>query len=82
MSCERSVMTVDCTSCPVRGRRCDECVVTFLLAPGSAELRMDAAESAAVSIFVAAGLVSAASTPGLHARREPLEHWEGVRAVG
>ena len=76
MSCERPAMTVDCTSCPVRGRRCDECVVTFLLAPGSAELRMDAAESAAVSIFVAAGLVSAASTP------EPVEHWEGVRAVG
>ena len=75
-------MTVDCMTCPVRGRRCDECVVTFLLAPGSAELRMDAAESAAVSIFVAAGLVRATSAPGLHARREPVEHWEGVRAVG
>jgi hypothetical protein len=75
-------MTVDCMACPVRGQRCDDCVVTLLLTPESAELPLDAAESAAVSIFVGAGLVSAASASGLHARREPVDYWETVRAVG
>ena len=75
-------MIVDCMTCPVRERRCDDCVVTTLMAPGSAELPLDPAESAAVSIFVGAGLVGAASALGLHALREPLEHWAAARAAG
>jgi hypothetical protein len=75
-------MIVDCMTCPVRGRRCDDCVVTMLGAPGSAELPLDAAESRAVSMFVGAGLVSAGSVVGLCAHREPMEHWGPVRAVG
>ena len=30
-------MIIDCMTCPVRNRRCDDCVVTVLLAPGWAE---------------------------------------------
>ena len=75
-------MIVDCMTCPVRGRRCDECVVTMLVAPRSAELPLDAAESRVVSMFVGAGLVNAKSAVGLHARREPVDHWGAGRAVG
>jgi len=75
-------MIVECTTCPVRGRRCDDCVVTLFGAPGSAELPLDAAESRAVSMFVGAGLVSAGSVVGLSAHGEPTEHWDSVRAVG
>jgi hypothetical protein len=72
-------MIVDCMTCPVRGQRCDDCVVTVLLAPWSAELPLDAAETSAVSMFVGAGLVSAETAAGLQARREP---WGAIRAVG
>jgi hypothetical protein len=75
-------MIVDCMTCPVRGRRCDDCVVTMLVAPGSAQLPLDPAESRAVSMFVEAGLVSVESAVGLFARRESLEGWRAVRAVG
>jgi len=75
-------MIVECTTCPVRGQRCDDCVVTLLGAPVSAELPLDAAESRAVSMFVGAGLVSAGSVVGLSAHGEPTEHWDSVRAVG
>ena len=84
-------MIVDCMTCPVRGRRCDDCVVTMLGAPGSAEFPLDGAESRAVSMFVGANylvtvhhgaLVSARSVVGLCAHREPVEHWASVRAVG
>ena len=72
-------MIVDCMTCPVRGQRCDDCVVTVLFAPGSAELPLDAAENRAVAMFVGAGLVSVETSARLHARREP---WGAVRAVG
>jgi hypothetical protein len=72
-------MIVDCTTCPVRGQRCDGCVVTALFEPGSSELPLDAAEARAVAMFVGAGLVGAETVAGLHARREP---WAVVRAVG
>ena len=78
-------MIVDCMTCPVRERRCEDCVVTTLMTlmtPGSTEFPLDPAESAAVSVFVGAGLVSAASALRLHARREPLDHWESARAAG
>ena len=75
-------MIVDCTTCPVRGRRCDDCVVTMFVAPGSVQLPLDAAESRAVSIFVDAGLVSVESAFGLYARHVPVERWGPGRAVG
>jgi hypothetical protein len=75
-------MIVDCMSCPVRGQRCDDCAVTVLLACGSAELLLDAAENRAVSMLVGAGLVSAGAAAGLLARREIVEHWRSVRDVG
>jgi hypothetical protein len=30
-------MIIDCMTCPVRNQRCDDCALTVLLAPGSAE---------------------------------------------
>ncbi len=54
-------MIVDCATCPVRGQRCEGCVVTVLLAhplaPVQAGGPLDAAERAAVEMFVDAGLV-------------------------
>ena len=75
-------MIVDCMTCPVRGQRCDDCVVTVLLAPGSFELPLDAAESRAVLVFVGAGLVCPDTSADLRARRENVDHWGAVRAVG
>lgn len=71
-----SPMVVDCDTCPVRGVRCDDCVVTALgqlpvhvLTDG--ELPLDRAERRAVGRFVAAGLVTADEANTLVARREP-----------
>jgi hypothetical protein len=75
-------MIVDCTTCPVRGQRCDDCAVTVLLASGAAELLLDAAESRAVSVFVGAGLVNAGAAAGLRARREFVAQREAFRDVG
>jgi hypothetical protein len=70
---------IDCKSCPVRELHCDDCMVTTLLAAPTADLPMDSAERAAVTLFVASGLVSPEDAGDLVARREP---WEGGRAVG
>ncbi|HYO20301.1 MAG TPA: hypothetical protein VES02_16730 [Dermatophilaceae bacterium] len=87
-------MIVDCMTCPVRGQRCDGCVVTALHAPGSAghlsaagpvlstEVPLDAAESRVVSMFLGAGLVSAGAAARFRARRESLPSWGAVRSVG
>ncbi len=71
-------MLIECTTCPVRGRRCDDCVVTTLAAfpvdlpsPSTAGLALDAAERRVVELFVAAGLVDVHEAVGLRARREP-----------
>ena len=72
-------MIVDCMTCPVRGQRCEDCVVTALLEPGSVDVPLDAVESRVVALFVGAGLVSAETGSRLYARREP---WQAVRAVG
>lgn len=69
---------VECATCPVRERQCDDCMVTALFAPTSAHLPLDDAEHAAVRRLVAAGLVDAESASRLQARREP---W-AARAVG
>ncbi len=78
-------MIVDCATCPVRDQRCDDCVVTVLLAPASAEMPLDAAERRVVSTFAKAGLVSVESAAGLFARHEPMdlgEHWESAENWG
>ncbi len=75
-------MIVDCMTCPVRGQRCDDCVVTVLLAPRSLELPLDAAESRTVLMFVGAGLVSPDTSADLRARRESVDQWGAARAVG
>jgi len=72
-------MIVDCMNCQIRGQRCDDCVVTALFAPASAELPLDAAERRAIATFVGAGLVSAQTATELRARREP---WGAIRAAG
>lgn len=72
-------MIVDCVSCPVRESRCDDCMVTALMAPASGELPLDAGEQQAVAMFVEAGLVTARAAAALTARREP---WGAFRAVG
>jgi hypothetical protein len=69
-------MVVDCETCPVRGDRCDDCVVTALghlpvVVLSEGELPLDAAERRAVDRFVGAGLVSAEVAGTLVARCEP-----------
>lgn len=78
-------MIVDCNTCPVRGHRCDDCVVSVLLAPGAVELPLDGAERRVVSMFVSAGMASADTAAGLSARHEPLspmERWGSADAAG
>jgi hypothetical protein len=79
-------MIVDCESCPVRGVRCEGCMVTelYALEPPSASttgsaMELDASERAAVAVFVDAGLVGPAVERALRARREP---WAPLRHVG
>lgn len=79
-------MVVDCDTCPVRGVRCDDCVVTalgqvpvVLLSEG--ELPLDATERRAVDRFVAAGLVTAEVAGTLVARREPWSRETERRAA-
>ncbi|HRW17866.1 MAG TPA: hypothetical protein P5181_03370 [Dermatophilaceae bacterium] len=62
-------MIVECSSCPVRGLRCDDCVVTAL--DGLAGMPLDAAEQHAVAAFVAAGLVDRHEAARLRAVGEP-----------
>ena len=78
---QEGVITViiDCTACPVRDLHCGDCMVTALLEPPTADLPLDPGERAAVTLFVASGLVTPQEAAGLRARREP---WGGVRAVG
>ena len=69
-------MIVDCDTCPVRGVRCDDCVVTALgqfpvVVLSEGELPLDAAERRAVDRFVAAGLVTPEVAGTVVARREP-----------
>jgi hypothetical protein len=74
-----SPMVVECDTCPVRGVRCDDCVVTVLghlpvhvLTDG--RLPLDRTERRAVGRFVAAGLVTVEEANALVARREPRGH--------
>lgn len=83
-------MGFDCAGCPVRGRRCDDCVVPAFLAlptlrapgadhePGADGLPLLPEERATVSRLVAAGLVAPEEAAGL--RAVPLER--SRRATG
>jgi hypothetical protein len=88
-------MIIDCLTCPVRGQRCDECVVTVLAGAGPAThhrvspgpelpagLQLDAAENKVVSMLVGAGLVSPGAVVGLCARRESVRPRSVGREVG
>ena len=68
-------MLVDCRTCPVRGRACDDCAVGVLLDadPG---LPLDAAEQRALELFLDAGLVDRREALRVRARTEP---WAGAR---
>jgi hypothetical protein len=71
---------IDCQTCPVRDLHCADCMVPALLAFQDAQLPLDAAERAAVTRFVEAGLVSVPEASSAQARREP---WGAhTRAVG
>ncbi len=72
-------MIIECMTCPVRGTRCDDCMVTALLMPEAPDLPLDGAERAAVGRLVAAGLVTPETAGEVRARREP---WQRRRAVG
>lgn len=68
-------MFVDCATCPVRGRSCDDCIVPVLLDahPG---MPLDDEERRAVDVFVGAGLVDVREAVRLRAVSEP---WSGAR---
>ena len=68
-------LTMECATCPVRGERCDDCMVTALVHPElllRGELPLDADERAAVEMFVRAGLVEPREAERARARRTPL----------
>lgn len=77
---EVGIVLMDCQTCPVRGTRCDDCVVTalFQVEGRSGDLLLDLAERRAVGHFVEAGLVSASAAGRLRASRTTL----ASRAVG
>ncbi len=62
-------MIIDCDSCPVRGHRCDDCVIGLALTGPTVPL--DALEAHAVDLFARAGLVTVREAAGAVARREP-----------
>ncbi len=81
------VMTVDCTTCPVRELHCDDCMVPVLLtltAPSArSETSLDAEERAVVTRLVRAGLVDAEAAGRARATLDPgVAARERGRAVG
>lgn len=49
-------MVVDCDSCEVRGKACQECVVSVLLGPPS-PVDLDSSEQRAIDVLASAGMV-------------------------
>ena len=82
-------LTINCTTCPVRGRGCDDCMVTAVLQLAPPDLGpsfdtpipLDADEWAAVDRLAHAGLVSWETATNALARRVEHAHG-GRRAVG
>jgi hypothetical protein len=53
-------MVVDCDSCEVRGKACQECVISVLLGPPNLEratVQLDASEQRALDVLAGAGMV-------------------------
>nr|WP_209647762.1 hypothetical protein [Kibdelosporangium banguiense] len=53
-------MVVDCDSCEVRGKACQECVISVLLGPPCLEkntVELDASEQRAIDVLAGAGMV-------------------------
>lgn len=54
-------MIIDCETCEVRGKDCDDCVVTFLTIPvrdrEAGRVQMDDAQTSAVQAMAGGGLV-------------------------
>ena len=78
-------MIVTCDTCPVRGLRCDDCVVTALATisvgpPG--ERPLDAKERRAVGLFVSAGLLDSGYAATLTASVDSGRVGRVGRAVG
>lgn len=75
-------MLIDCATCPGRGHGCGQCVVGVMHhlpsvpvdhtrdEAGDPPLPLDAAERAAVRVFLDAGLLSPEATVGLFASAE------------
>ncbi|MFC7594265.1 hypothetical protein ACFQU3_03015 [Terrabacter sp. GCM10028922] len=85
------MMLVDCQTCPVRDVHCADCMVTALTAipmrpgPGvggadDVTAPLDRAERRAVSAFLAAGLVTAATANATRAQLDPVEQAPRHRA--
>jgi hypothetical protein len=79
-------MLIDCQTCPVRDVHCADCMVTALTdlpvgtpAAATRGLPLDRAERRAVSVLLAAGLVTADAAHA--ARAEPDEDLGGLRPV-
>ncbi|AKU17145.1 hypothetical protein [Luteipulveratus mongoliensis] len=72
-------MIVDCQTCPVRGTRCEDCMVTAMLTISVHDLPLDPAEREALTMLVSSGLVSATEAHQATARREA---WPGLASVG
>lgn len=49
-------MIIDCSTCPVRGKACQDCVVTALIGPPP-ELELDPEHQRAIEVLADAGLV-------------------------
>ncbi len=79
---EDQMTTIDCDTCPVRGRHCGDCFVPVLartwthdlptptVGDGGQERQpLDRAEASAVGAFVRAGLIEPAGVAALYAER-------------
>lgn len=54
-------MLIDCDTCPVRGKACEDCVVTVLLGEPPAaesETHLDAEQQRAIGVLADAGMVA------------------------
>ena len=75
-------MMLECSTCPVRGRRCDGCVVTAMAAipvpEAPAGLALDPAERRAVRAFADAGLIGRGYAGSLLAQGQPGDWWGRV----
>lgn len=72
-------MQIDCETCPVRRRRCDDCMVTALLQLAPLEQRLDDEERRAIDAFAGVGLIGATEAASAVARIEP---WDPLRSTG